>query len=157
MTLLKNTLKSGLALMILLLVSSPIFAQENEEATPENVGVFEFESEVIDYGTIEQNADGNRVFKFKNAGDAPIVISAAKGSCGCTVPTFSKEPVMPGETGEIKVKYATNRIGKFTKSVTLTSNASEATKRLTIKGEVLKPAVDMTKPAEGGTPAVEKK
>ncbi|HLT53613.1 MAG TPA: DUF1573 domain-containing protein [Flavobacteriaceae bacterium] len=110
-----------------------------QETVTEKVGKFSFESDVIDYGTIEQKADGVRTFTFTNTGDAPIVISNAKGSCGCTVPTYSKNVIKPGETGEIVVKYDTNRIGKFTKTVTLTSNASEPSKVLRIKGEVVKP------------------
>jgi hypothetical protein len=136
-----NQLKSAkmkLALLLFVLVYGTTFAQD--EAKDTKVGVFSFDTTEIDYGTIQQNADGVRVFKFTNTGDAPIVISNAKGSCGCTVPTYSKNMVPPGETGEIKVKYATNRIGKFTKTVTITSNASEPTKVLRIKGEVLKPA-----------------
>ena len=129
--------KSYLVLSFFLLISTLGFSQE--VATSDKVGEFSFESDVIDYGTIQQNADGVRVFKFTNTGEAPIVISKAKVSCGCTVPTYSENVIQPGETGEISVKYATNRIGKFTKTVTLTSNASEATKVLRIKGEVLKP------------------
>lgn len=98
---------------------------------------FEFVEEVIDYGTIAKDADGHRVFKFKNVGSAPLVIENVKGSCGCTVPTKPEEPVMPGEFGEIKVKYATNRVGRFSKSVTITSNATEKPKVVRIKGEVL--------------------
>jgi len=104
-----------------------------------NTPVFKFKEEVIDYGKIKKNADGNRVFKFTNTGTSPLIISNAKGSCGCTVPTYDKEPIMPGESGEIRVKYATNRIGRFSKTVTITSNASETKKVLRIKGEVLKP------------------
>ena len=129
--------KNHLVLSLFLLIS--VFGFSQEEATSEKVGKFSFETDVIDYGTIQQNDDGLRIFKFTNVGDAPIVISNAKGSCGCTVPTYSKNVIAPGETGEIEVKYATNRIGKFTKTVTLTSNASEPTKVLRIKGEVLKP------------------
>ncbi|HMP13029.1 MAG TPA: DUF1573 domain-containing protein [Saprospiraceae bacterium] len=97
-----------------------------------------FEAETIDYGTIQQYADGERVFKFKNNGSEPLIIKNATGSCGCTVPTFTNKPIMPGETGEIKVKYATDRLGKFNKTVTVTSNATPDTKVLTIKGDVLK-------------------
>ncbi|MDB4297575.1 DUF1573 domain-containing protein [Flavobacteriaceae bacterium] len=100
---------------------------------------FEFETEVINYGTIEQNADGVRFFRFKNVGAAPLIIETVKGSCGCTVPTKPEEPIMPGESGEIKVKYATNRIGRFTKSVTIISNATDKPKVVRIKGEVLDP------------------
>lgn len=128
----------GIAMFFITL--SSLFAQET--AKSDKLGVFTFENEVIDYGTIEQKADGVRVFKFTNTGEAPIVITNAKGSCGCTVPTYSKNVIAPNETGEIEVKYDTNRIGKFTKTITLTSNASEPTKVLRIKGEVLKPSAE---------------
>jgi len=126
------------SLLFFALISTFGFSQE-KAATSDKVGEFTFVTEEIDYGKIEQNSDGVRAFKFTNTGDAPIVITNAKGSCGCTVPTYSKNVIKPGETGEISVKYATNRLGAFTKTVTLTSNASEATKVLRIKGEVLNP------------------
>jgi len=100
--------------------------------------VFEFVTETIDYGKIENGSDGNRIFTFKNIGNAPLIIDKVKGSCGCTVPTKPEGPIMPGETGEIKVKYDTKRPGGFSKSITITSNASESTKRLRIKGIVMK-------------------
>ena len=97
-----------------------------------------FETETIDYGTIEHNADGARKFVFTNNGNKPLIISNAQGSCGCTVPTTPKEPIAPGAKGEIGVKYATDRVGAFTKTVTVTSNAEgQPTKVLTIKGTVL--------------------
>lgn len=99
-----------------------------------------FESETVDYGVIEQGSEPFRVFTFTNTGTEPLIITQAKGSCGCTVPTYPKEPIAPGETGEIKVRYDTNRLGKFTKRVTLTTNAPEDKTMLTIKGEVLKKA-----------------
>lgn len=141
-TTVNKSLSAKFLLFVGLLISTYGFSQDADKT--EKVGQFKFESELIDYGTIEQNADGVRVFKFTNVGDAPIVISKAKGSCGCTVPTYSKNVIEPGDTGEIQVKYATNRIGKFTKTVTLTSNASEPEKVLRIKGEVLAPATTPT-------------
>ncbi len=97
-----------------------------------------FESEVIDYGTIAHNADGKRQFIFTNNGTKPLIITNAQGSCGCTVPTTPKEPIAPGQKGIIGVKYATDRVGAFTKTVTVTSNAQgQPTKVLTIKGTVL--------------------
>ena len=132
-----NQKSTNLLLVLFLLVSAFSFAQEGSKS--EKIGVFTFENEDIDYGTIAYNSDGLRVFKFTNTGNAPIVISKAKGSCGCTVPTYSKNVILPGEKGEIQVKYATNRIGKFTKTVMLTTNASQPNKVLRIKGEVLKP------------------
>lgn len=97
-----------------------------------------FESETIDYGTIAHNADGNRQFVFVNNGTKPLIITNTQGSCGCTVPTTPKEPIAPGAKGVIGVKYATDRVGAFTKTVTVTSNAEgQPTKILTIKGTVL--------------------
>ena len=96
-----------------------------------------FVSETIDYGTIAHNADGKREFVFTNNGNKPLIISNAAGSCGCTVPTYPKEPIAPGAKAVIGVKYATDRVGAFTKTVTLTTNATEPTKTLTIKGTVL--------------------
>lgn len=97
-----------------------------------------FDAETIDYGTIEHNADGARQFSFTNNGNKPLIITNTQGSCGCTVPTTPKEPIAPGAKGVIGVKYATDRVGAFTKTVTVTSNAAgQATKVLTIKGTVL--------------------
>lgn len=135
--LLNKASKMYLALLVFTLTST--LGMSQDKVVTEKVGEFSFITEEIDYGKIDQNADGVRVFKFTNTGDAPIVISNAKGSCGCTVPTYPKDVILPGETGEINVKYATDRIGGFTKTVTLTSNASEPSKVLRIKGEVLKP------------------
>lgn len=96
-----------------------------------------FDNTTIDYGKITKGADGEREFKFKNTGKAPLIITEAKGSCGCTVPSYPKEPIMPGQTSAIKVKYDTQRVGQFTKYVTLTTNdPANAEVRLTISGEV---------------------
>jgi hypothetical protein len=95
-------------------------------------------TETIDYGTIAHNANGKREFVFTNNGNKPLIITNAAGSCGCTVPTYSKEPIAPGAKGVIGVKYATDRVGPFTKTVTITSNAAGTpSKVLTIKGTVL--------------------
>ncbi|MBE0392974.1 hypothetical protein HNQ02_000259 [Flavobacterium sp. 7E] len=97
-----------------------------------------FVNETIDYGTIAHNADGKREFVFTNNGNKPLIITNTQGSCGCTVPTSPKEPIAPGAKGIIGVKYATDRVGAFTKTVTVTSNAEgQPTKILTIKGVVL--------------------
>ncbi|SHL84671.1 DUF1573 domain-containing protein [Flavobacterium xinjiangense] len=97
-----------------------------------------FVTETIDYGTVAHNADGKREFVFTNNGNKPLIITNTQGSCGCTVPTTPKEPIAPGAKGIIGVKYATDRVGPFTKTVTVTSNAAgQATKTLTIKGTVL--------------------
>lgn len=103
----------------------------------DKVAKIEFKSDTIDYGTIEKGADGVRVFEFTNTGDAPLIISDAKSSCGCTIPTYTKEPVMPGKTGEIKVKYDTNRVNPIRKTITIMSNAETPTVALKIKGLVV--------------------
>lgn len=95
-----------------------------------------FENETIDYGTIDQDANGQREFVLVNNGNKPLIIMNAQGSCGCTVPTFPKEPIAPGAKAVIGVKYDTHRTGVFMKTVTLTTNASETPKVLTIKGDV---------------------
>lgn len=125
------------------LLSCVSFAQVEEvpaDATPDGGAMLKFETMVIDYGEIEQGSDPLRIFNFENTGDAPAIIKHAKGSCGCTVPEWPKEPIMMGEKGEIKVRYDTKRVGKFTKSITLTTNYSDQPIRLTIKGKVNKKA-----------------
>ena len=92
---------------------------------------------VHDYGTITQGANGACEFIVTNTGTEPLLITRCKGSCGCTVPKCDKDPIMPGSTSSISVKYDTKRIGPINKSVTITSNATnEPTKVIRIKGKV---------------------
>ncbi len=118
---------------------APVIKTDAETVKPAenpNAPEITFETEIHDYGTIKQGANGGCEFKFKNTGKDPLVISNAKGSCGCTVPTFPKEPILKGQTGIIKVNYDTKRVGAFTKTVTIDSNAKTASKVITIKGTV---------------------
>jgi hypothetical protein len=140
-------MKKLVTILFIGLLTISVKAQENqtEKAQDTNAAIFEFETDVIDYGKIELNADGVRVFKFKNIGKSPLVINKIDSSCGCTVPKKPKDPIMPGETGEIEVKYATNRAGGFAKTITIHSNANEPVKRLRIKGIVLKPESPVVK------------
>jgi len=129
------------ALLSLSFFAFTIFAAnaQTEAVTVENPNAPEiiFETETIDYGTIEKGSNGVREFVFTNSGKSPLIISNARGSCGCTVPTWPKEPIKPGEQGVIKVKYDTNRSGPINKSVTITSNAKTPTKVLRIKGNII--------------------
>src|SRR6056300_1664925 len=93
----------------------------------------EFQKDTIDYGIIKKGADGARAFTFTNTGDAPLVITGVRSSCGCTVPEKPKDPILPGKEGVIKVKYDTNRVGPFFKTTWVSSNAGE-TKKIIIKG-----------------------
>jgi hypothetical protein len=111
-----------------------VFAQSNQTATNDSIV---FEKTVHDYGTIAQGADGNCEFKFTNKGKTPLILSNVRASCGCTVPEWPKEPIEPGKEGVIKVKYNTNSPGSFNKSITVNSNAVNATVMLKIKGNVL--------------------
>ena len=106
-------------------------------AQAQKVAKMEFKSETIDYGEIKKGSDGLRVFEVKNIGDAPLVIEDVKSSCGCTVPKKPDAPIMPGETGEIQVKYDTKRVGPIRKTVTVYSNSDEPVKALKIKGAVI--------------------
>ncbi|MEM7086584.1 MAG: DUF1573 domain-containing protein [Bacteroidota bacterium] len=99
----------------------------------------QFKTDAIDYGQIEKGSDGLRIFEFTNTGNQPLVISDVKSSCGCTVPEKPKEPIAPGASSVIKVKYDTKRVGKIRKTVTVYSNATEPIKALKIKGEVMPP------------------
>lgn len=123
-------------------------AQPCNAADNPNAPVMTFEKDVVDYGTIEYGADGNREFKFKNTGKEPLIIYSATGSCGCTVPTHPKEPIKPGETAVIKVHYDTKRAGGFEKSISVESNAKNCRITLKIKGHVKSPAPTGTAPSK---------
>lgn len=121
----------------------------------------EFDRTEHDYGEVEQGGDGTTEFVFTNTGTEPLIISKAKGSCGCTVPEWPKEPIAPGAKSAIKVKYDTKRVGPISKSVTITSNSVDnSTALLKIKGSVqAKPseedAMPENKAIEGATPVTE--
>lgn len=107
-----------------------------------------FDKDVHDFGNMKQGGDATYEFKFKNTGTEPLVISNARGSCGCTVPQWPQEPIKPGASSTIKVTYDSKRVGPINKSVTITSNAgNEPTKVLRITGNI--EAV----PGQGETPA----
>jgi hypothetical protein len=126
-------MKNFTSILVLFLISFSIQAQE-----------FKFEKETIDYGAINKSANGERVFVFTNIGDAPIIIKNIQSSCGCTVPKKPEKPVMPGEKGEIKVSYDTKRVGGFSKSITIFSNAKNPRKIIKIKG-IIKKEVSLQK------------
>jgi hypothetical protein len=112
---------------------------QTEETTPANGPKMEFEAMEVDYGTIEQHSEPLRSLSFTNTGTEPLVIKNARGSCGCTVPIWPKEPIMPGETSQIDIRYATNRLGKINKKVTLTTNEASGTHVIKVLGKVNKP------------------
>lgn len=103
----------------------------------DKVAKIEFKTDTIDYGIIEKGSNGVRVFEFTNTGNAPLIITDVKSTCGCTIPKKPDDPIMPGETGKIEVKYDTNRVNPIRKTITVTSNAETPTVALKIKGEVI--------------------
>lgn len=95
------------------------------------------EKDAVDYGVIDQDADGVRKFKVYNKGNQPLLLTGCTGSCGCTTPTCPREPILPGKFAEIVIKYDTHRIGIFNKTVTIASNdAKTPSKVITVRGEV---------------------
>ncbi|SOE22119.1 Protein of unknown function [Spirosomataceae bacterium TFI 002] len=100
-------------------------------------GVLKFGKELHNFGELAEGPISTYTFEVTNTGTAPVVISNAMASCGCTTPEWSKDPIMPGGKSSIKVGYNTSgRVGAFTKTITVTSNAENSTVVLTIKGNV---------------------
>jgi hypothetical protein len=95
-----------------------------------------FETKSYDFTDIPKEIPATYKFEFTNAGTAPLIISGAEGSCGCTVPDYPKEPIMPGKTGVITVTYDAKNVGPFQKSVTIDSNDPNSPTELRIKGNV---------------------
>ena len=113
-------------------------AAKAQDAKTQSGPEIEFEEIVHDYGDVPYNGNGECEFRFTNTGDAPLLIQKPKSSCGCTVPSWPSEPILPGESEIIKVTYRTNRPGIINKTVTVTSNAvKNSTVVLRIKGRVL--------------------
>ncbi|MBE0637160.1 MAG: DUF1573 domain-containing protein [Bacteroidales bacterium] len=110
--------------------------QEQPAENP-NAPVISFDKLVHDYGTIPYNGDGKCVFTFTNTGKEPLILTNVRSSCGCTVPKWPREPILPGESDVIHVEYKTNRVGTINKSVTVQSNASNNNVVLRISGQVL--------------------
>lgn len=103
-----------------------------------------FEKTVHDYGTVAYKGDGKCEFKFTNTGKEPLILTNVRSSCGCTVPKWPREPILPGQSEVIHVEYKTNRIGRINKTITVQSNAQTSSVVLRIKGEVLKPDAETT-------------
>ena len=120
---------------IMLLFAGVAKAQDTKV---QNGPEIEFENVVHDYGDVPYNGNGECEFRFTNTGNEPLLVQKPKSSCGCTIPSWPKEPILPGESEVIKVTYRTNRVGTINKTVTVTSNAiSNPTVVLRIKGRVL--------------------
>jgi len=127
-------------LLVLGMVFSISAAQQDEEAFKDVEEVegpsLHFKEKVHNFGEIEEGTQAKHIFKFYNNGDEPVVISRVRPSCGCTVSEYTKEPVQPGNVGEIHAEYdSKNRNGNFSTSIRVSSNAGTETIRVT--GEVI--------------------
>lgn len=145
------------SLVFILIAVAALKAQETPAQQPVNPNAPEivFEKTVHDYGTIVQGGDGTTEFKFTNTGKEPLILSRPQSSCGCTVPTWPQEPILPGKSDVIKVTYNTNNVGVINKTVTVTSNAKTSRVVLQIKGTVTpKPATTAPEKStdQGATP-----
>jgi len=117
-------------------------AQDAQPVPPDpNAPEISFDKIVHDYGTVTQGSDATCEFKFTNTGKEPLIVQKPISSCGCTVPTWPQEPILPGKSDIIKVTYSTHNVGPINKTVTVNSNAKTARVVLSIKGTVIaKPA-----------------
>ena len=115
-------------LAVLMVVATASYAQK---------GVMKFKEETHNFGKIEQGKTVTQEFVFTNTGTDPIVISNVSASCGCTTPSYTKDPILPGKTGTIKATYNAAAMGPFNKSITVFSNAETPSMSLYLKGEVV--------------------
>ena len=145
-------MKNLLLLATALFAGSFIASAQETPANP-NAPTMAFEFETYDFGDINEGDDATVDFVFTNSGADKLIITDVKASCGCTTPSWSKEPVMPGEKGQITAKYNTQgRPGTFNKAITITSNANEETKRIFIKGNVIGSAAPAEEISKNGVP-----
>lgn len=126
-----------------------VLAQEVKTETPApnpNAPEITFDKLVHDYGTLYVAGDGNCEFVFTNNGKEPLILSSVKSSCGCTVPSWPREPILPGKKESIKVKYDSNRVGPINKTITVMSNAKNSPVVLKITGNIIQKPQDNTVP-----------
>ena len=129
---------STLVLVFAFVFGANLNAQKVEKATNATQAEITFEKLEHDYGEVPQGGNGVTEFKYTKTGKVPLILSKVRSSCGCTVPSWSKEPLMPGQSASITVKYNTNNVGVINKNVTVESNASNNRVILKIKGKVVK-------------------
>lgn len=131
--------KTILLLALFVGLGSAASAQNKVNLSNDANPKIQFETKSHDFGTFEEGVQATYTFKFKNTGNAPLILNGVKPSCGCTTPKWTKEPIAPGEEGTIVVTYnSKGRIGNFSKTITVTHNGEGGTVYLTIRGVVTK-------------------
>lgn len=146
----------SIAASLLIMVSVTFAQQATDSKSSENTNAPEitFVKTVYDYGTIFMGGDGNSEFEFTNTGKEPLILSSVRSSCGCTVPSWPREPILPGKKGVITVKYDTKRLGPINKSVTVMSNAKNPTEVLRLSGNITKKPEESTIPEKSMSPTM---
>lgn len=136
-----------IAFAFTLLLGTVTYAQEAAKPANPNAPKIKLTEEKFNFGTVVEGPQVTHEFHFKNEGKEPLVLSNVRASCGCTVPSWPKEPVLPGKESVITATYNTQgRVGQFTKTITIESNADGGNKVLTISGEVIKAEEDKSIP-----------
>jgi len=131
-------MKTSIITVILLLISVFSNAQEIQERKTVNTGAsIEWKSSTTyDFGSIKKGIQVTSTFEFTNNGNEPLIISDAKGSCGCTSVEYPQQPIAPGEVGIVKATYNALAVGAFYKTVSVSTNISNKVILLNIKGQV---------------------
>jgi hypothetical protein len=130
-------LKRLLIIALIVGIYQTSFTQTKPEENP-NASKIVFNKTVHDFGQLIQHTPASCEFKFYNKGKSPLIVTNVTASCGCTVPSWSKSPVLPGDSGVINVKYSTAATGAIDKLVTVFSNATQIPLTLNLKGIVVK-------------------
>lgn len=139
--------KIFISLLFISIVVASAYSQKeiNTNQDTKDIPEIYFENTTHDYGNIEYSSDGLCEFVFKNTGKEPLLLTNVKASCGCTTPTWPKEPIKKGKKGTIVVKYNTKITGSFTKTIRVYSNAKTSPVTLRITGTVSRTVVDKKK------------
>lgn len=132
-------MKTSISILILFLASIGIYAQDQKEVknVSAGAGISWQSATTYDFGNIKKGLPVTSTFEFINNGSEPLIISEAKGSCGCTSVEYSQQPIAPGAKGFVKATFNASAVGVFGKSVTVTTNATNKTAMLYIKGQVI--------------------
>jgi hypothetical protein len=128
--------KSQIISAIILLSVTILSCRQEGEKKVKGDAVITFTETKYDFGEIPFKGDGDCEFAFRNTGKTPLVLTHVKSTCGCTIPEWPSEPIKAGDEGIIRVSYSTQRVGTFTKSVYVYSNASNGVQQLYISGRV---------------------
>jgi hypothetical protein len=124
--------------MIAVAIAQQVASTTNVNSTlPSDKAAFTWSSKVFDFGKISVGVPVTHEFSFTNTGSSTLVISSVQASCGCTVTSFTKDPIPSGGTGFVKATYNAAKVGQFTKTVTVNANTEESIVQLTIQGEVI--------------------